>query len=166
MSKRSRSKANIPIHRESVFSLLFSLSCFLSPVFCLPSSAFCLLSSVFCLLSSASCLLSPAFCLLSSVFYLNRPSCPACHEFMGQLCKTNPIFLRPKPMQPSLPQRFMRKNHPWEIRKNKPNQTQSPCRIPQGVVGDAYVPAFCPNFQAAGIVPGADRGHRLGLPAL
>jgi len=39
MSKRSRSKPNIPIHRESLFWILFPVSCLLSSVFCLLSSA-------------------------------------------------------------------------------------------------------------------------------
>ena len=51
-----------------------------------------------------------------------KESCPV-------LCKTNPIFAPTKPMQPSLPQKFTRTNHPWEIRKNKPNQSQFPSAI-------------------------------------
>ena len=57
--------------------------------------------------------------------------------------QSNPIFSRTKPMQPSLPQRFMRKNHPWEIRKNKPNQTQSPCRIPTVSIGAVSIRLWC-----------------------
>jgi len=34
MSKRSRSKANIPIHRESLFWIPSPVFCLLSPVFC------------------------------------------------------------------------------------------------------------------------------------
>ena len=40
--------------------------------------------------------------------------------------KTNPILIRTKPMQPSLPQGFMQINHPCRTRENKPNQTQFP----------------------------------------
>ena len=35
--------------------------------------------------------------------------------------KPKPIFFKDKLMQPSLPQRFTSKNHPWAIRKTKPN---------------------------------------------
>jgi len=90
MSRRSRSKANIPINRESLFWIL-----------------------------------SPLFWILSPAFCPTRLSCPSCHEFMTLLCKTNPIYSRTKAMQLSLPQRFTEENHPWDIRKNKPNQTQS-----------------------------------------
>jgi len=91
-------------------------------------SGFPLLSSVSCLLDSVSCLLSPAFCP-------TRPSCPACLpstlvetplQIALFFCKTKPISLSAEPMQPSLPQRIMKINHPCPTRKNKPNQTQFP----------------------------------------
>ena len=34
--------------------------------------------------------------------------------------KTNPIFLRTKPMQPSLPQRIMKISHPARLEKTNP----------------------------------------------
>ena len=86
-------RSPVPLLTCSVFYLL-------SPVFCLLSSVSCLLPPVFCLLSSVFCLPSSVSCLLSSVFCPTRPSCPACHAFMSQLCKTNPILSSPKSMQP------------------------------------------------------------------
>jgi len=84
MSKRSRSRANIPIHRESLFWIL-------SPIFC-----------------------------------LNRPSCPACHEFMSQLCKTKPISSRPKTMQPPLPQTVTPIFRSAALEKTNPIKPNSP----------------------------------------
>jgi len=52
-------------------------------------------------------------------------SCPACHTFMGQLRKTNPISKNPKPPQPPLQQRITEENLPYPTQKNKPKQTQS-----------------------------------------
>jgi hypothetical protein len=40
------------------------------------------------------------------------------------LCKTNPIPQRPKPTQPSFPQRVTKENHHWPLKENKANQTQ------------------------------------------
>jgi hypothetical protein len=54
------------------------------------------------------------------------PSCLYAFVAMSQLRKTNPILSSPKPTQPSFPQRFMKKTHPYPTRKNKPNQTQFP----------------------------------------
>ena len=45
-------------------------------------------------------------------------------ELCPLLCKTNPIFLRIKLMQRSLPQRIMKMNHASGLWENKPNQTQ------------------------------------------
>ena len=73
------------------------------------------------------------FCLPSSVSCPTRPSCPACLpstivkralQIALFFCKTNPILIRTKPMQPSLPQRFTKANRPWPLEENKPNQTQ------------------------------------------
>jgi len=88
MSKQSRSKANIPIHGEEVINIKVNVEAqakrsaypgtpgiHRQTAFCLPSSVFRLLSSVFCPI---------------------RPFCPACHEFMSQLCKTKPICRIPK----------------------------------------------------------------------
>jgi hypothetical protein len=68
----------IPVSHASVFRLLTSVSCLLSPVFCPLSSIICLsdyageavlcpLSSAFCSLFSVSCLLTSDFCLPSPV---------------------------------------------------------------------------------------------------
>jgi len=56
-------------------------------------------SSVFGLLFSVSCLRSSVFCPI-------RPFCPACHEFISQFCKTNPILQTTKLPQHLMPHRF------------------------------------------------------------
>ena len=55
-----------------------------------------------------------------------RPSCPVCHEFMSQLCKTNPILQTTKIPQHLMPHRFTAISCSAPRPKNKPNQTQSP----------------------------------------
>jgi len=94
MSKPSRSRANIPIHRES-------LSCLLSPVFCL--------------LSPISYLLSPVFCILS---YL----CLRVFVVTSQLCKTNPIRKTTESPQPLLPQRLTLIFAFTPVEKTNPNK--------------------------------------------
>jgi len=115
MSMRSRSKANISIHRES-------LSCLLSPVFCL--------------------LPCPPILPSLAALYTCRDSSTNPPVFR----KTNPILIRTKPMQPSLPQRFTKANRPWPLEENKPNQTQfvqsqnDPNPLPRKALWKTFLP--------------------------
>jgi len=71
--------------------------------------------------------------------------------------QSNPIFSRTKPMQPSLPQTFMKPDHPWEIQKK---QTQSnPISMPPA----KYRVNRCPSVSGASSAnlacSGVRRGH-------
>jgi len=116
MSIRSRSKTNIPIHRESIF--------------CIRSPVLCILSSLSlgdaqhahpAQLATQSHLPSsdfPTVCALP--FFV-----PLCLCGQYQLCKTNPICTNPKPPQPPIPQRVTTIFRPAQRKKTNPIEPNS-----------------------------------------
>jgi len=75
-----------------------------------------------------------------------RPSCPACHAFMSQLCKTNPILQTTKPPQHLIPHRFTAISRSAPPPKNKPNQTQFPAPCCAGKESRISERNACPDL--------------------
>jgi len=81
---------------------------------------------------------SSGFCLLSPVSCPTRPSCPACHEFMSRLCKTNPILQTTKLPQHLMPHRFTAISLSAPPQKTKPIKPNSPPAKPLNPASSAF----------------------------
>jgi hypothetical protein len=149
MENEPTTKMPIPTHRESLFWILSPAFCLLLYPPILPSTLvetplqialfFCKTNPILTAPKPTQPSLHPVIptegtfpaCRSGGICFntlaISRTACLAqlAKEFTSQLCKTNPIFAKTRPMQPSLPQRFTKVNHPWPLEENEPNQTQN-----------------------------------------
>jgi hypothetical protein len=92
-----------------------------------------------------------ALCTLIFAFSISLPSTLVETSLQISLffCKTNPILTATKPMQPPLPQRFTKANHPWPLEENEPNRTQTNPIYPNAKM----TPNLCPEKHYGRIFP-------------